>query len=109
VENPNSLVKTHSLMYSRSFKCWEVVQYGEGMTWSTALHKAFPAEFRAAVRELMLLFRTGNNPLGRAMTRDLIFYIVKLLAKTYCSTSPLDRWVLPDIKADKEDENQEIF
>jgi hypothetical protein len=89
---------TQSIIYSHSFKCWERVQYGEGMVWSVGLHKAFPAEFRAIARELVLLFRTPHNPLGRAMPRDVIFVITKKLAVSYCKSSPLDRWTYPDVQ-----------
>jgi hypothetical protein len=48
-----------------------------------------------------LLFRTSHNPLGKPLTRDLIFYILKILGRAYCKTSPLDRWVFPDAKKEE--------
>ncbi len=107
-EDPVSLVTAQSLIYSRAFKCWERVQYGDQMVWSTQLHKVFPAEMRAIVREMIFLFRSRNNPLLTPVSKDVLFLIFKHLARSYCTKSPLDRWPMPSYKnAAEREENDD--
>lgn len=107
--DPLALVSKQTVIFSEQSKRWELQQFGERIQWTRGTHLHFPAEFRAAARQMLLILRTEKNPVGQKLSHDIVSMILQALARHYVLSSPLDLFEFPKPipKRDADDKKDE--